>query len=124
VGRCLRRPDRGADRGLSDDRRADRARSETDWREAAKRSPGLSLDSVEILPPATTPCRVFCQGANYRQHMIESGMNPDAKTFNMFFTKSDASITSASAIVHRPAHVKLLDYEIELALVFRRSIRS
>ena len=99
-------------------------RGEPDWREAAKRSPGLSLDSVEILPPATAPCRLFCQGANYRQHMIESGMDPDAKAFNMFFTKSDASITSSSAVVHRPSHVKLLDYEVELALVFRRSIAS
>jgi 2-keto-4-pentenoate hydratase/2-oxohepta-3-ene-1,7-dioic acid hydratase in catechol pathway len=97
---------------------------ESDWREAARRSPGLSLDSVEILAPVTAPCRVFCQGANYRQHMIESGMDPDAKAFNMFFTKSDASIASASAVVRRPAHVKLLDYEIELALVFRRPIAS
>ena len=30
----------------------------------------------------------LCQGANYRQHMIESGMDPDAKTFNMIFTKA------------------------------------
>ncbi len=97
---------------------------ESDWRAAAKRSPGRSLDSVEILPPVTAPCRVFCQGANYRHHMIESGMDPDAKAFNMFFMKSDASITSASAAVHCPAHVKLLDYEIELAFIFRRSIAS
>jgi 2-keto-4-pentenoate hydratase/2-oxohepta-3-ene-1,7-dioic acid hydratase in catechol pathway len=100
------------------------AAGESDWREAAKRVPDLSPDAVEILTPVTAPCRVFCQGANYRRHMIESGMDPDAKAFNMFFMKSDASITSASAVVHRPAHVKLLDYEIELALVFRRGIAS
>ena len=97
---------------------------ESDWREAAKKPPSLSLEAVEILPPVTAPCRVFCQGANYRRHMIESGMDPDAKAFNMFFTKSDASIASASQVVHRPAHVKLLDYEIELALVFRHPIAS
>ena len=51
--------------------------------------------------------------------MIKSGINPDAKLFNMFFTKSDASIGSAHEVVARPPHVKLLDYEIELALVFR-----
>jgi 2-keto-4-pentenoate hydratase/2-oxohepta-3-ene-1,7-dioic acid hydratase in catechol pathway len=67
---------------------------------------------------------VFCQGANYRRHMIESGLDPDAKTFNMFFTKSDASIGPASGMVRRPAHVALLDYEIELALVFKRSIEA
>ena len=56
--------------------------------------------------------------------MIESGMDPDAKLFNMFFTKSDASISPAIGAVHRPKHVMLLDYEIELALVFRRPISS
>jgi 2-keto-4-pentenoate hydratase/2-oxohepta-3-ene-1,7-dioic acid hydratase in catechol pathway len=56
--------------------------------------------------------------------MIESGMDPDAKAFNMFFTKSDASVTSAKGTVTPPKHVSLLDYEIELALVFRRPIAS
>jgi 2-keto-4-pentenoate hydratase/2-oxohepta-3-ene-1,7-dioic acid hydratase in catechol pathway len=56
--------------------------------------------------------------------MIESGLNPDAKAFNMFFMKSDASISAPIGTVRPPGHVKLLDYEIELALVFRRPIRS
>ncbi len=95
---------------------------EADWRAAARKTPSLSLESVNVLSPVTTPCRVYCQGANYRQHMIESGMDPDAKRFNMFFTKSDASVSSARGAVERPKHVALLDYEIELALIFRRSI--
>ena len=74
--------------------------------------------------PVTAPCRIYCQGANYRQHMIESGIDPDEKSFNMFFTKSDASLASARAAVRPPAHVKLLDYEIELALIFKRSVSS
>src|ERR1700732_252377 len=56
--------------------------------------------------------------------MIEAGMDPDAKLFNMFFTKSDASISPARGSVQRPKHVMLLDYEIELALVFRQPISS
>ncbi len=95
---------------------------EADWLSAKKRPPTASLDTMRILPPVTAPCRIYCQGANYRQHMIESGMDPDAKLFNMFFTKSDASIASAQSAVTRPKHVALLDYEIELALVFRRAI--
>ena len=97
-------------------------RGEADWRSAKKRPPTASLDTMRILSPVTAPCRIYCQGANYRQHMIESGMDPDAKLFNMFFTKSDASIASAQGVVTRPKHVALLDYEIELALVFRRAI--
>ena len=97
---------------------------EADWRRASARAPSVSFDSALILSPVTTPCRIYCQGANYRQHMIESGMDPDAKAFNMFFTKSDASIASAKGTVTPPKHVSLLDYEIELALVFRRPIAS
>ena len=97
---------------------------EDDWRAAAARAASIEIDSVRILSPVTAPCRIYCQGANYRQHMRESGLNPDEKLFNMFFTKSDASIASAHDVVRQPAHVKLLDYEIELALVFRRPISS
>jgi 2-keto-4-pentenoate hydratase/2-oxohepta-3-ene-1,7-dioic acid hydratase in catechol pathway len=97
-------------------------RGESDWRAAAVQPPSVSLGSAKILSPVTTPCRIYCQGANYRQHMLESGMNPDEKLFNMFFTKSDASIASAYDDVKQPLHVNLLDYEVELALVFRRPI--
>ena len=96
---------------------------EEDWRAACQTPANIGIDGVRILSPVTAPCRVYCQGANYRQHMIESGMDPDEKRFNMFFTKSDASISSARDEVARPSHVKLLDYEIELALIFRRPIR-
>jgi 2-keto-4-pentenoate hydratase/2-oxohepta-3-ene-1,7-dioic acid hydratase in catechol pathway len=99
-------------------------RGEGDWRAARVKEPTLSLDKLRVLSPVTTPCRIYCQGANYRQHMIESGMDPDAKLFNMFFTKADASVASARDRVTRPKHVLLLDYEIELALVFRRPISS
>jgi 2-keto-4-pentenoate hydratase/2-oxohepta-3-ene-1,7-dioic acid hydratase in catechol pathway len=97
---------------------------EADWRAASGKAASVPMVSVKILSPVTAPCRVYCQGANYRQHMIESGMDPDAKPFNMFFTKSDASISPARGSVQRPKHVMLLDYEIELALVFRRPISS
>jgi 2-keto-4-pentenoate hydratase/2-oxohepta-3-ene-1,7-dioic acid hydratase in catechol pathway len=95
-----------------------------DWLAVRAKAASVSLDKIKILSPVTTPCRIYCQGANYRRHMMESGMDPDAKLFNMFFTKSDASVASAHGRVTRPNHVALLDYEIELALVFRRSISS
>lgn len=82
-------------------------------------SAGEAIDAaqVELLSPITTPAKVLCQGANYRQHMIDSGMDPEAKTFNMFFTKSTASITDPVGKIIRPRQVQLLDYEIELTLV-------
>lgn len=98
------------------------ATGEADWRVAASRTPTLDVAEVSLLSPVTAPARVICQGANYRQHMIESGVDPDAKRFNMFFEKSDASISAPVGSIVRPAHVRLLDYEIELALVFRKAI--
>ncbi len=79
---------------------------------------------AQTLSPITAPCQIICQGANYRQHVIESGMNPDDKTYNLFFTKSDASLTGPVGNVVTPSHVKLLDYEIELGLVFGKSVHE
>ncbi|MFJ9249597.1 fumarylacetoacetate hydrolase family protein [Streptomyces sp. NPDC101776] len=93
-----------------------------DWRAASRRPAVLHLDDVELLSPVTRPCRVICQGTNYRQHAIDSGMNPDARAFNLFFDKTDASLTGPHASVVRPSHVRLLDHEIELALVMRKEV--
>lgn len=95
---------------------------EADVRAAVARSPSLEMGAVRLLSPVTAPARVLCQGANYRQHMIESGLDPDQKRYNMFFQKSDASISPPVGTIVRPAHVKLLDYEVELALVMRRAV--
>lgn len=92
-------------------------RGQADWTSAATRPGEIGLNDVDLLSPVTTPCRVMCQGANYRQHAIESGMDPDAREFNLFFDKTDAAVTGPCDPVARPAHVTLLDYEIELALV-------
>jgi 2-keto-4-pentenoate hydratase/2-oxohepta-3-ene-1,7-dioic acid hydratase in catechol pathway len=95
-----------------------------DWRSATERQPNVAIDSVALLSPVSNPCRVICQGANYRQHAIESGIDPDARAFNLFFDKTDASLTGPHARVERPRHVRLLDYEVELALVMRTAVNE
>ncbi|SMD06336.1 2-keto-4-pentenoate hydratase/2-oxohepta-3-ene-1,7-dioic acid hydratase (catechol pathway) [Fulvimarina manganoxydans] len=97
---------------------------ETGWIAASGRAASVSLADVTLLSPVTAPARILCQGANYRQHMIESGMDPDEKTFNMFFEKADCSLNAPRGTVRKPPHVRLLDYEIELALVFRKAITA
>ncbi len=79
---------------------------------------------LTFLSPITTPTKVLCQGANYRQHMLDSGVDPDTKSFNMFFTKSAASITAPIGNIVKPRHVALLDYEIELTLVLAKQTRG
>jgi 2,4-didehydro-3-deoxy-L-rhamnonate hydrolase len=91
---------------------------------AALQGPTLHESEVRWLSPVTPGQQFICQGANYRQHMIESGMNPDAKHYNMIFTKAPSCIVAADADVLRPTHVRFLDYEIELGLVLKRDILS
>lgn len=90
----------------------------------ALREDPVDAASVTLLSPVTQNQQFVCQGANYRQHMIESGMDPDAKTFNMIFTKASSCIAAADADVVMPSRVRFLDYEIELGLVLRRDVRG
>jgi 2-keto-4-pentenoate hydratase/2-oxohepta-3-ene-1,7-dioic acid hydratase in catechol pathway len=85
-------------------------------------SPSLDAASVRVLSPVTSNQQFVCQGANYRQHMIESGLNPDDKPYNMIFTKASSCIVAADSPVVRPRAVKFLDYEIELGLVLKRDL--
>ena len=82
----------------------------------------LTVSEVTMLSPVTRNQQFVCQGANYRQHMIESGMDPDAKNYNMIFTKAQSCICAADCEVIKPSIVKFLDYEIELGLIMRREI--
>lgn len=82
----------------------------------------LTVAEVTLLSPVTRNQQFVCQGANYRQHMIESGMDPDAKNYNMIFTKAQSCICPADSDLIKPSVVKFLDYEIELGLIMRREI--
>lgn len=82
----------------------------------------LPLEAVKLLSPITRDQQFVCQGANYRQHMIESGMDPDVKNFNMIFTKATSCIVPADSELIKPREVRFLDYEIELGLVLKREI--
>ena len=86
--------------------------------------PMIAETAVQWLSPITANQQFICQGANYRQHMIESGMDPDAKKFNMIFTKATSCIVPADSPLVKPSQVKFLDYEIELGLVLKKNITS
>jgi 2,4-didehydro-3-deoxy-L-rhamnonate hydrolase len=86
--------------------------------------PTIPEVDVQWLSPVTANQQFICQGANYRQHMIESGMDPDVKKFNMIFTKATSCIVAADSKLVKPREVGFLDYEIELGLVLKRDITS
>ncbi|WP_059015351.1 fumarylacetoacetate hydrolase family protein [Mycobacterium sp. M26] len=90
--------------------------------DAAAGSPDtVDVAGLELLSPVTTPCRVVAQMTNFASHVIDAGMDP--KTIPLtFFRKSSASISGPFEPVTKPAHVKFLDYEVEIGLVIGREI--
>ncbi|MDF1782316.1 MAG: fumarylacetoacetate hydrolase family protein [Alcanivoracaceae bacterium] len=84
----------------------------------------VDVAAVSLLSPVTSNQQFICQGANYRQHMIESGMDPDAKSYNMIFTKASSCLAPADTDVIKPQRVRFLDYEIELGLILRQAITT
>ncbi|MET7550701.1 fumarylacetoacetate hydrolase family protein [Streptomyces sp. NPDC001981] len=82
---------------------------------AASTESGTPVADMVALPPVTTPCRVVAQMVNYRSHAKDSGFTGDIPP--AFFRKASGSVSGPQDTIIRPAHVKFLDYEVELGLV-------
>ena len=88
---------------------------------AAKSADTVPVASLELESPITTPCRVVAQATNYASHVKDVGRDP-AKTPLTFFRKASGSVTGPFGDIIKPEHVKLLDYEVEIGLVFGREL--
>ncbi|OBB00633.1 fumarylacetoacetase [Mycobacteriaceae bacterium 1482268.1] len=76
----------------------------------------VPVDSLNLIQPLTTPCRVVAQMTNYASHVADAGMDP--KTIPLtFFRKTSGSISGPFDDIVKPAHVRFLDYEVEIGLV-------
>ena len=82
----------------------------------------VAVESLELVSPVTRPCRVVAQMTNFESHVKDAGMDPTAVPLT-FFRKASASITGPFADIVKPAHVRLLDYEVEIGLVIGRAIQ-
>lgn len=96
---------------------ADRAAIEA----AAAAEGSVAVDELALCSPVTAPCRVIAQMTNFESHVRDSGMNPKTVPLT-FFRKSSASISGPFDDILRPAHVGLLDYEIEIGLIIGRDV--
>jgi 2-keto-4-pentenoate hydratase/2-oxohepta-3-ene-1,7-dioic acid hydratase in catechol pathway len=88
---------------------------------AAESTDTVPVESLELLSPITTPCRVVAQATNYASHVRDVGRDP-AKTPLTFFRKASGSVTGPFGDIVKPEHVKLLDYELEIGLVIGREL--
>ena len=84
---------------------------------------GVPLSELEVLSPVTAPCQIVCQGKNYMDHLLETGVAAKDKDYNILFTKADSSLAPPVGKITRPGGIKLLDYEVELGLVLGRELQ-
>ncbi|MEZ0384243.1 fumarylacetoacetate hydrolase family protein [Mycobacterium sp. pW045] len=82
---------------------------------------GHRVADADLLSPVTKPCRVIAQMTNFESHVTDSGMDPKTVPLT-FFRKSSASISGPVDDIVKPAHVRLLDYEVEIGLVIARDL--
>ncbi|MGW4330946.1 fumarylacetoacetate hydrolase family protein [Nocardia sp. NPDC004573] len=90
--------------------------------EAARNSTDVvALERLSLVSPVTAPCRVVAQMTNFVSHVKDSGGDPATVPLT-FFRKTSGSISGPTDDIQRPAHVQLLDYEVEVGLVIGREV--
>ena len=88
---------------------------------AATSTDTVPLADLAPISPVTAPCRVIAQMTNFASHVKDTNGSPTTVPLT-FFRKASGSISGPFADVVRPVHVRLLDYEIEIGLVFGREM--
>ncbi|MEW2418459.1 fumarylacetoacetate hydrolase family protein [Streptomyces sp. NPDC046866] len=77
---------------------------------------GVPVADLAVLSPVTPGCRVVAQMANFASHAADAGLAPNSVPL-AFFRKASGSISGPYEDIVKPAHVRLLDYEVEIGLV-------
>ncbi len=80
----------------------------------------VNLDDAILLPPTDETASLYCAGLNYRDHADEVNMPVPAEP--VFFCKARSCLNAPDGDIIVPEGVKLLDHEIELAIVIGKKI--
>jgi 2,4-diketo-3-deoxy-L-fuconate hydrolase len=78
------------------------------------RAPSAASD-LRLGPAIARPSKIVCIGLNYRDHALESGLEPPAEP--VLFFKATTSLAGPNDDVVIPKNAAKLDWEVELALV-------
>lgn len=77
---------------------------------------GVPVADLAVLSPITPGRRVVAQMTNFASHAADAGLDPKNVPLT-FFRKASGSISGPYEDIVKPAHVRLLDYEVEIGLV-------
>jgi 2-keto-4-pentenoate hydratase/2-oxohepta-3-ene-1,7-dioic acid hydratase in catechol pathway len=83
---------------------------------------GVPRDTVRLLAPVPRPGKVIGVGRNYGAHAAEGGL--EAQEQPRLFTKVPSSVIGPHDPIAKPALVRKLDWEAELAVVIGRTMRD
>lgn len=81
----------------------------------------VDIESLQLVSPVTAPCRVVAQMTNFASHVKDAGLKPELIPLT-FFRKTSGSISGPADDIVRPAHVRFLDYEVEIGVVIGREL--
>jgi len=82
----------------------------------------LRTDSITVGDRVIKPCRIFCIGKNYTEHIRELGdFDSTLQTKNesqpVVFMKPVTSIVSLGESIHAPTHGNVLHHEVEVVVL-------
>jgi len=82
----------------------------------------LTTDSITVGERVIKPCRIFCIGKNYTEHIRElGGFNSTLQSKNesqpVVFMKPVTSIVSLGESIHAPTHGNVLHHEVEVVVL-------
>jgi len=82
----------------------------------------LTTDSITVGERVIKPCRIFCIGKNYTEHIRElGGFNSTLQSKNesqpVVFMKPVTSIVSLGESIHTPTHGNVLHHEVEVVVL-------
>jgi acylpyruvate hydrolase len=99
-----------------------RAETKLTGKDRPRRRPAwaLPLADVDLGPPIPDPEKIVCMGQNYLDHCREQGVEPP--TSPMIFAKFPSCLigTGDKILIPDPSISSMIDYEVELAVVFGR----
>jgi len=83
--------------------------------EKDKRKATMNLRNTKLLAPLISPPKIVCLGLNYRDHIAEQ--NAAIPEDLVIFMKPRTAIANPNDPIIKPAFVRKLDYEAELAII-------
>ncbi len=84
----------------------------------------MTTDSITVGERVIKPCRIFCIGKNYADHIRElDDLDAKLQTKNeqhpVVFMKPVTSIVSLGESIHTPTHGNILHHEVEVVVLLK-----